>query len=58
LYNLKGGGANGRPTEEARKKQSLAQMGRKHSEETKRNISLAKMGKKHKRNISLARSEK
>ncbi len=46
-YNLKGGGANGRPSEETRQKISAARKGQKHSEEHRRNIGVAGKGRKH-----------
>jgi len=46
-YNLKGGGAHGRPSEETRQKISAARKGQKHSEEHRRKIGAAGKGRKH-----------
>lgn len=45
-YNIRGGGSNGKLSEETKRKLSEANKGKKHSEESKRKMSEARKGKK------------
>jgi group I intron endonuclease len=56
-YNLKGGGNNGKPSDETKQKISEAKLGISKSEETKKKMSEAQLGEKN-HNFGIPKSEK